>query len=112
MCISHNHKDQKIFVDQSEYLNKFLAHFNIATNPISTLLSLDYVFKPNNKQCNPNFHQKYQQMVRSLMYLMIGLHPDIVFAVVKLAHGQISQMSIIKQDCISVSICLILASIE
>ena len=81
MYINHNHKDQKIFEDQSEYLNKVLTWFNITTNPTSTSLSLGYVFK----QCDPNFHQKYQQMVGSLMYLIIGSHPNIGFAVVKLA---------------------------
>jgi len=92
MYINHDHKDQKIFVAQSEYLNKFLAWFNVTTNPTSTPLPLDYVFKLNDKQCNPNFHQKYQQMVRSLIYLMIGSHPDIEFAVVKLAQ-QIENLS-------------------
>ena len=48
----------KIFVDQSEYLNKVLACFNIATNPTSILLSLGY---------------------------MISLHLNIRFAIVKLA---------------------------
>jgi len=43
------------------------------------------MFKPNDKQCDFNFHQKYQQMVGFLIYLMIGPHPDIGFAVVKLA---------------------------
>jgi len=60
MHISRNCKNQKIFVDQSECLNKVLACFNIATNLTSTPLSLDYVFKPNNKQYDPSFHQKYQ----------------------------------------------------
>jgi len=55
MCINHNHKNQKIFVNQYEYLNKVLAWFNVATNPTSTLLPLSYVFKPNNKQYDPNF---------------------------------------------------------
>ena len=49
----------KIFVDQSEYLNKVLACFNIATNPTSTSLPLYYVFKPNDKQYNSSFCQKY-----------------------------------------------------
>jgi len=43
------------------------------------------MFKSNDKQCDSNFHQKYQQMVGSLMYLMIDSHPDIGFAIVKLA---------------------------
>ena len=53
MLISCNHKNWKIFVDQFEYLN-------IATNLTSTLLLLDYVFKPNNKQYNLSFYQKNQ----------------------------------------------------
>jgi len=83
MHISCNCKNQKIFVDQSKYLNKVLACFNIATNPTSTLLLLGYMFKPNNKQYDISFHQKYQQLVVSLMYLMIGSHSNIGFTVVK-----------------------------
>jgi len=66
-------------------LEKVLAHFNIATNPTHTPLPSEFSFKPNEKQCDPKFHQKYQQLVGSLMYLMIGLRPDIGFAVIKLA---------------------------
>jgi len=47
--ISWNCNYQRIFVDQSKYLNKVLAYFNIATNPTSTSFLLGYVFKPNNK---------------------------------------------------------------
>ena len=68
MYISHNHKDQKIFVNQSEYLNKVLVYFNITTNPTSTPLLLGYVFKSNNKHGNFSFHQKYQQLVIFLIY--------------------------------------------
>ena len=57
--MSCNCKNQKIFVDQSKYLNKVLAYFNIAINLTSTPLLLGYMFKPNNKQYDPNFHQKY-----------------------------------------------------
>jgi len=49
MYISHNCKDQKIIVNQSEYLNKVLVYLNLATNLTSTPLLLDYVFKPNDK---------------------------------------------------------------
>ena len=56
ICINCNCKNQKIFVDQSEYLNKVLAQSNITTNLTSTPLLLDYVFKLNDKQCDPNFH--------------------------------------------------------
>jgi len=55
------------------------VHFNVVTNPTHTLLLSEFSFKPNEKQCDPKLCQKYQQLVSSLMYLMIG------FAVVKLA---------------------------
>ena len=57
---SHNCKNWKIFINQSKDLNKVLAYFNVAINPTSTPLPLDYMFEPNDKQCNPSFCQKYQ----------------------------------------------------
>jgi len=85
MHLSCDRKNQKIFINQCEYLEKVLAHFNIATNPTHTPLLSEFSFKPNEKQCNPKFCQKYQQLVGSLMYLMIGSRPDIGFTVIKLA---------------------------
>jgi len=85
MHISHDRKSQKIFINQYEYLKKVLAYFNVATNSTHTPLPFEFTFKPNEKQYNPKFCQKYQQLVGSLMYLMIGSRQDIGFAVVKLA---------------------------
>jgi len=62
-----------------------LAYFNVATNPTHIPLPSEFSFKLNEKQCDPKFCQKYQQLVGSLMYLMIGSRPDIGFTVVKLA---------------------------
>jgi len=85
MHISHDCKNQKIFIDKCKYLKKVLVHFNVATNPTHTPLPSEFSFKPNEKQCDSKFCQKYQQLVGSLMYLMIGLRLDIGFTVVKLA---------------------------
>jgi len=85
MHISHNYKNQKIFIDQYKYLEKVLVCFNIITNSTHTLLLSEFSFKPNEKQCDPKFCQKYQQLVGFLIYLIIGLGLDIGFAVVKLA---------------------------
>jgi len=65
------------------------------TNPTHTLLPFEFSFKPNEKQCDPKFCQKYQQLVGSLMYLMIGSRPNIGFAVVKLAQ-QMANLSASK----------------
>jgi len=85
MHISCDRINQKIFIDQCEYLEKVLVCFNVATNSTHTPLLSEFSFKPNEKQCDPKFHQKYQQLVGSLIYLMIGSRPDIGFVVVKLA---------------------------
>ena len=85
MYINYNYKNQKIFIDQSKYLDKVLVYFNITTNLTSTPLLLSYVFKPNNKQYNPSFHQKYHQLVRSLIYLIIRLYSNMEFIIVNLA---------------------------
>jgi len=37
-----------------------LAHFNFVTNPTYTPLPSEFSFKPNEKQHDPKFHQKYQ----------------------------------------------------
>jgi len=55
MHISCDHKNRKIFIDQYEYLEKVLVHFNVVTNPTHTLLPSEFSFKPNEKQCDPKF---------------------------------------------------------
>ena len=60
MHISRDCKNRKIFIDQCEYLEKMLARFNVATNPTHTPLPSEFSFKPNKKQCDPKFYQKYQ----------------------------------------------------
>jgi len=64
MHISHDHKNWKIFIDQYKYLEKVLAYFNVATNPTHTPLPSEFSFKPNEKQCDPKFCQKYQQLCK------------------------------------------------
>jgi len=46
MHISCDHKNQKIFINQCKYLEKMLAHFNVATNPTHTLLPSEYIREP------------------------------------------------------------------
>ena len=60
MYISCDHKNRKIFIDQCKYLEKVLVYFNVVTNPTYTPLPSEFSFKPNEKQHDPKFHQKYQ----------------------------------------------------
>jgi hypothetical protein len=85
MCISRDRKNRKIYLDQVGYLDKVLEKFNVAEKPTKTPLASGFSFLPNSKPVDPAFRQKYQQLVGSLMYLMIGSRPDIAYAVVKLS---------------------------
>jgi len=60
MHISCDCKNRKISIDQCKYLEKVLACFNVVTNSTHTPLPSEFSFKPNEKQCDPKFRQKYQ----------------------------------------------------
>ncbi|KAJ3552813.1 hypothetical protein NP233_g12787 [Leucocoprinus birnbaumii] len=85
MRITRNRRERKLFIDQVDYLNKVLKRFHIEKKPVATPLPRGFEFVPYTGTVNPQFRQKYQQLVGSLMYLMIGSRPDIAFAVVKLS---------------------------
>ena len=61
------------------------------------------MLKPNNKQCDSNFHQKYQQIVRSLMYLIISLHSDIGFSIVRLAQQMANYNKLSNESVVAYS---------
>jgi hypothetical protein len=75
-----------IFLNQTMYLHKVLAHFG-QTNacPAPTPLPAGYYPIANQGEVNLQLRSKYQKLIGSLLYLMIGTHLDIAFAVTKLA---------------------------
>jgi hypothetical protein len=75
----------KIFLHQQKYLQKVLDWFRIKSRPEDTPLPKGFAFNPATKIPKAKFRAKYQQLVGSLMYLMIGSHPDIAFVVVKMS---------------------------
>jgi hypothetical protein len=74
-----------IKIDQVDYLHKVLQHFKLlnAKSP-PTLLPEGYQPKPNNSVADPKLCSKFQQVIGSLLYIMIGTQPDIAYAVTKL----------------------------
>ena len=75
-----------ISLDQKDYLNTVLKHFNMQNvKEVSTPLPSGYNPVPNILPVDKNFHTKYQQVIGSLLYLMLGMRPDIAYAVTKMA---------------------------
>ena len=46
---------------------------------------MDYYPEPNEGEVDPDLRQRYQVVIGSLLYIMLGTRPDIAFAVTKLA---------------------------
>ena len=76
----------KIKLDQKKYLRKILDRFNMTNTKIaSTPLPLGYSPTENKNAVNQIIRQRYQAVIGSLLYLMLGTRPDIAYAVIKMS---------------------------
>ena len=84
MRITH-HKGV-ISLDQKDYLITVLKCFNMQNvKEASTSLPSGYNPVPNTLPVDEKLCTKYQQVIGSLLYLMLGTRPDIAYAVTKMA---------------------------
>jgi Reverse transcriptase (RNA-dependent DNA polymerase) len=75
-----------ITLDQKDYLMTVLKCFNMHNvKEASTPLPSGYNPVPNKLPVDEKLCTKYQQVIGSLLYLMLGTRPDIAFAVMKMA---------------------------
>ena len=77
----------KIHLDQCAYLRTVLERCGM-TNAKATSTPLPTGYIPNKNELGtstPELRSKYQTVIGSLLYLMLGTRPDISFAVTKLA---------------------------
>ena len=80
------HKGKKIFLDRTAYLDKVVEHFGMSNaQGAQTPLPGGYIPQESKGQSDSEFCQKYQLIIGSLLYIMLGTCPDIVYAVTKLA---------------------------
>ena len=75
-----------IALDQKDYLNKILKHFNMTNaKSVPTPLPSGYIPTPNDGPEDAQLRTRYHQVIGSLLYLMLGTRPDIAYAVTKLS---------------------------
>ena len=81
------HDGSKIHLDQCTYLRTVLERCGMENaKATSTPLPTGYIPNKNKSGTStPELRSKYQTVIRSLLYLMLGTRPDISFAVTKLA---------------------------
>ena len=71
-----------ITIDQCNYLEKVLTRFQLTDAKAAiTPLPTSWEPKANTGQATAAEITCYQSIIQSLLYLMIGTHPDIAFAV-------------------------------
>ena len=76
----------KIKLDQIPYLDKVLQRFGMQNCKFaSTPLPAGYVPMPNKDEVDPELRQKFQSVIGSLLFIMLGTRSDIAFAVIKLS---------------------------
>jgi len=75
-----------ISLEQKDYLRTVLERFNMHNaRAAPTPLPQGYVPTPSKSPENPKRKSHYQQVIGFLLYLMLGTHPDIAFAVTKMS---------------------------
>ncbi|KAJ8488956.1 hypothetical protein ONZ45_g13761 [Pleurotus djamor] len=79
-------KGPKIYLDQETYLQKVIRRFNLDNcNTARTPLPTGYQPEPHKGSVDPALRSRFQQVIGSLLYIMLGTRPDIAYAVVKLS---------------------------
>jgi len=78
---------QSIFLNQAQYLQTVLERCGMQNaKAVPTPLPTGYApTKSLDKAANPELRSRYQTLIGSLLYLMLGTRPDISFAVTKMA---------------------------
>ena len=85
MCIYWN--GCKISINEWTYLDTVLQHCRMANaKSTPTPLPAGYYLMPNTEPLNTVLQSRFQQVIRSLLYLSLGTHLDIAYAVTALAH--------------------------
>jgi hypothetical protein len=89
MRIIRDRSKKILTLDQEDYLEKVIKRFNVnGMKPAKTPMPQGYIPIISTEAPDPKTRTAFQQVIGSVLYLMLGTRPDIGYAVIKL-----SQMS-------------------
>ena len=75
-----------IKLDQISYATKVIEHFKVNNaKVVHTLLPSEYNPASNSKTTTPQLCSRYQLVIGSLLYIMLGTRSDIAFSVIKMS---------------------------
>jgi len=82
LCMNICQEQHKIFITQTAYLDKVLKRFNMFNAQVAlTPLPEGYQPMPYKGTIDQEQQSKFQSVIGSLLYIMLGTHPDIAYAV-------------------------------
>ena len=80
------HQNQQILTNQADYLRIILHRFQMQNAyPVPTLLPSKYYLIKHTGSIDHALQKRFQIVIGSLQYLILGTHLDIVFVVTQLA---------------------------
>jgi hypothetical protein len=93
LCMRITRTGDKIHLDQTEYLHTVLQRCGMQnTKSAATPLPAGYVAVKSLEPTNSALRSRYQTVIGSLLYLMLGTRPDISFTVTQLAQHAANPM--------------------
>ena len=80
-------KGRSILLDQCSYLDSVVERFGMTNAKFAqTPLPTGYIPNQNEGEVDAKLRSQFQQIIGSLLYIMLGTRPDIAYAVTKLSH--------------------------
>ena len=86
MRITQDRAKRTLKLDQISYAAKVIERFKLNNAKVArTPLPSGYNPAPNPKTTTPQLRSRYQSVIGSLLYIMLGTRPDIAFSVIKMS---------------------------
>ena len=86
MRITRDRKKRTLILNQIAYAEKVVKRFSFENaKPVRTPLPAGYNPTVNKAETTPELRSKYQSVIGSLLYIMLGTRPDLAFPVIKMS---------------------------